>query len=281
MTRYVLTGVTGNLGSRILRSVLKRDDIDPSDVIISSSNPRGVPAAARERGVEVRKGNYLDRASMESAFAGADVLFLMSHPDPGTQRVAFHRNAIETARSVGVKTVVYSSMMLGGETGLESDIGIQQGHIGTMRYLAKSGMEHIIVRQGIYAEAWAHYAGHVRWGAGRKLDWSVPLDIAVAWTALDELGEGNAAILANYRDYVGQTLRLTGPKATKISEIARIVEERTGSVVKFHELGTRGEDGWFVPLSRGEGKVVDPLLGKLLGRTPKAIEDLPDRFFRL
>ncbi|MBY4640517.1 NAD(P)H-binding protein [Gluconacetobacter entanii] len=124
MTRFVLTGVTGNLGSRILRSILAKREIHPDDLIISSSHPNQLLPSLRPCGVEVRHGDYTDPTSLRSAFAGADVLFLMSHPDPGVRRVKFHQNAIEAARQAGIKTIVYSSMMLGGETGLSSSIGI-------------------------------------------------------------------------------------------------------------------------------------------------------------
>lgn len=281
MTRYVVTGTTGNLGSRVLRSMLAQGEIPASDIIVSSSNPAFARIGMSDLGVELRQGDYRDRSSLRAAFDGADVLFLMSHPDPGIRRVEYHKNAIEVAREVGIKTVVYSSMMLGGETGMDSQIGIQQGHIHTMRYLAEAGIDHIVVRQGIYAEAWGHYAGMFRSIGPRKLEWVLPHDIAVAWTALDELGEGNARILAHYEDYVNQTLRLTGPEATKISDIARIVEKRTGLEIEVRVVGSRGNDGWYEPLSKGEGEVVDPLLGELLGRAPKSLRDMPDDLFRV
>ncbi|MEU1543658.1 hypothetical protein ABZ461_37315 [Actinacidiphila glaucinigra] len=78
-----------------------------------------------------------------------------------------HKDAIETARCVGVDTVIYSSMMLGGETGLDSLISIQQGHIHIMRYLGQSGIGHIIVQQGIYAEGWPHYGVSAARAIGR------------------------------------------------------------------------------------------------------------------
>ncbi|GAA1323586.1 NAD(P)H-binding protein [Pseudonocardia xinjiangensis] len=307
MSRYVLTGTTGRLGSRTLRSILEKKLISPADLVISSSNPAHVPPIAQQHGVEIRSGNYTDPESLRSAFAGADVLFLMSHPDPGVQRVEFHRNAIETARDVGISTVVYSSMMFGGETGLTSVIGIQQGHIRTARYLAQSGMDHVIVRQGIYAQAWGYYAGFqsgvFRRADTQPLEWVIPHDAAIAWAALDELGEGNAAILADYRSHLGQTLRLTGPRATTISEIARLVESRTGRAVNLRLVGKQEavryhkerqsvppwsfpylEENWsamYDGLQDGEGEVVDPLLGHLLGRPATGIEEMADELFVL
>lgn len=281
MTRYVLTGTTGRLGSRILASLLEAGKIPPADLIVSSSSPARLAGLAKY-GVEVRYGDYAEPASLRSAFAGADVLFLMSHPDPGVGRVALHRNAVEAARAAGVGMVIYSSMMLGGETGMDSSIGIQQGHIHTMRYLAQSGMPHIIVRQGIYAEAWGHYVGFqapVDAASPTTLHWAIPEDFGIAWTSIDELGEGNAGILADHGRYIGQTLRLTGPRSTTVSEIVRLVEQRTGRPVDLRFLGEEASFGWYRGLAAGEGEVVDPLLGRLLRCEPRGIAEMADELF--
>ncbi|OQU99791.1 hypothetical protein CLAIMM_05373 [Cladophialophora immunda] len=306
MVRYILTGTSGKLASRVLRHILEQKLIPPTDLIISSSNPDRVPAIAREHGIEVRQGDYTDPASLKSAFAGGDVLFLVSHGDPGVRRVEYHRNAIETARAAGVTAVVYTSMMFGGETGLDSVIGIQQGHIHTARYLAQCGMDYVIVREGLYAHVWNYYAGPptsavFAKGDARPLEWVVPNDSSIAWVDIDDLAAGNALILARYTEYIGQTLRLTGPRATPVSEIARLVEQRTGRRVDLRFVGKEEavryhkdhgsvppeafgwlEDnwaGWFEGLANGEGEVVDPLLGQLLGRPARGIVEMADEFF--
>ncbi|KAM0253664.1 hypothetical protein ACHAQJ_007176 [Trichoderma viride] len=282
MTRYVLTGTTGRLGSRILSSILEKGNILPSDLIISTSNPAHVPAVAREYGVEIRYGDYTNITSMRLAMTGADVLFLMSHPDPGIQRVTYHRDVVEAARAVGIRTVVYSSMMLGGATGMISSIGIQQGHIHTTKYLTQAGIDHIIIRQGIYAEVWANYVGIRRPiypETTSTMTWAIPKDFSIAYASLDELGEANAVILAHYEDYIGQTLRLTGPRATSVTDIARLVEENTQHKVDLQILGDNRIYGWFDGLCKGEGEVVDSMLGKLLGRPPRGIAEMTDGLF--
>ncbi|OAL39110.1 hypothetical protein AYO20_01428 [Fonsecaea nubica] len=306
MARYILTGTSGRLGSRVLRQILEKKLIPPKDLIISASSPDRAPAIAKEYGVEVRRGDYTDTASLRSAFTGGDVLFLVSHNDPGVERVEYHKNAIETARAVGVKTIIYTSMMFGGETGLDSVIGIQQGHIHTTKYLEECGVEYVILREGLYAQVWGYYAGPPVSGVFKKgdtqpLEWVVPNDSSIAWVDIDDLAEGNALVLVDYTKYIGQTLRLTGPRSTPVSEIAKLVKQRTGrkvnlrfvgkdEAVRYHKehgsvpreaLGWLEDNwaGWFEGLARGEGEVVDPFLGQLLGRLARGVVEMADEFF--
>ncbi|MBY4640516.1 hypothetical protein K6L44_11075 [Gluconacetobacter entanii] len=153
-----------------------------------------------------------------------------------------------------------------------------------MRYLVQAEIDHIVVRQGIYAEAWANYVGFqpelsIERGNPRTLHWAIPQDFEIAWTSLDKLGEGNAEILAQYPAYLGQTLRLTGPRATTVSEIARLVTQHTGRPVDLRLLGREASYGWYDGLAKGEGAVIDPLLGQLLGRPPRGIAEMADELF--
>jgi uncharacterized protein YbjT (DUF2867 family) len=306
MSRYILTGTSGNLGSRVLQQILQKNLISPSDLIVSTSDPNQVSPLLSQYGIEQRYGDFTQRTTLQEAFTGADVLLLISHPSAGAERIDHHTNAIEAAREAGVKTIVYTSMMFGGETGLNSVVGVQQGHVHTMKYLAQSGMDHIILREGIYAQFWEYFVG-IPSGiafdmfAGKKdpFEWVVPNDGAIALVDWSDLSEGTAMILSQYEKYVGQTLRLTGPRAEKISDIAKLVTQRTGKKVdlrivgidealRYHDEyvtdpGKRRwiEEQWslvYEGLSLGEGEVVDSTLARLLGRPVRGLEEMGDEF---
>ena len=119
----VLTGTSGNLGSRVLTSLLQDKLLPPSEIIISSSNPDKVPQIAKQHNVEMRTGDFSKPASLQATFAGADALFLVSYPSPSVERWLYHKNAIDAAQDAGVKTIIYASLMFGGETGMESVAG--------------------------------------------------------------------------------------------------------------------------------------------------------------
>ena len=128
---------------------------------------------------------------------GGDVLFLSSYPSPSVDRWLYHKNAIDAAVLAGVKCVVYTSLMFGGETGRESVCGVMKAHLKTIDYLEKVRdsargdgrvFDFVVVREGIYAESWWLYAGYqpkvlTKAAGGEKgeMEWVIPNDGKVAW----------------------------------------------------------------------------------------------------
>ena len=300
----VLTGTSGNLGSRVLDSLLRQELIPPSQLIISSSNPSKVSSAAKDAGVEVRQGDFTSPESLSSSFKGADALFLVSYPSPSVDRWLHHKAAIDAAKDAGVKTIIYASLMFGGKTGMESVAGVQQAHIKTIEYLSKSGLQYVMIREGIYAESWWLYAGFqsqtFKKGDTGEINFVIPNDGPVSWVTWDDLGEATASILQKYDKYLGQTLNLTGPRTTSISDIARLVEKNTGRNVKVDVVGRQEAEryhkekksvpesnfwvieswaGWHDGIANGETAVVDPLIKEILGREPRGVEEMAERLF--
>lgn len=208
------------------------------------------------------------------------------------ERWVHHKTAIDAAKKAGIKLVVYTSLMFGGETGMKSVAGVQQAHIKTVEYLQQSGLEYVVLREGIYAESWWLYAGfqsqQLKKGDTDPITFVIPSDGPVAWVSWDDLGEGTAKILTRLasgeREWIGRTLDLTGPRTNTITDIARLLEEYTGRTVdvklvgaedakRYHLEDGKKEDwlvsswvGWFEGIKEGECAVVDPLLGEVLGR---------------
>ena len=304
--KLVLTGVTGHLGSRVLSSILERKLIPASDLIVSSSHPENVSQSAREQRIAIRHGDFTSPASLADSFKGAEALFLVSFPSPSIERWENHRNAIDAAKAAGIHTVIYTSLMFGGEDGMKSIAVVQQAHIRTIEYLRDSGLKYVVIREGIYAESWWLYAGfQPRNGYSRAeepkgdqgIEWVIPNDGPVAWVSWDELGEATARILSEYQKYEGQTLNLTGSKAITISDLAKLVERETGRHVDVKLAGPGGAakyqkereaaaewviDAWSTfhdALGVGETSIVDPLLEQLNGRKPRTVDEMARQLF--
>jgi NAD(P)H dehydrogenase (quinone) len=194
----VLTGTSGQLGGGVLQTILEKNLIRPSELIISAYNTEAVPANAKAAGIEVRHGNYEKPETLASSFKGADTLFLVSYPSVSEERYVHHKAAIDAAIAAGIKHIIYTSLTFGGKSGEESIAGVMQAHINTVKYLKSTGLHHTIVREGIYAEIWNLFAGFVQLDDSKDdIDIVVPGVGEMTWASRDELGEATAIIVAN------------------------------------------------------------------------------------
>jgi len=276
----VVTGATGALNGATVDHLLER--VPATEIVVAV---RDVAKAQRfaERGVEVRRGDYADPASLPGAFDGADQLLLVSSNDPGADTVSLHRAAIDAAGAVGVGRILYTS-----HQGAVLDTPFRPGrhHAATEQLLARSGIAWTSLRNGFYAHSLNWLMGPWR-ETGRI---TVPADGPVSWTAREDAAEAAAIILASNGSYEGPTT-LTASTAPTFAELAAIASELTGRSVERvlidpeewvadqvvagqAEFMARFFLGMYQAAEQGFFAGVDPLLGALLGREPQTVRDL-------
>ena len=256
-----VTGVTGKLGGIVLDDLRSRV---PADQIVAvARTPEKVDA-----GVEVRRGDYDDPASLRAAFAGADVLLLVSSPDvtPGV-RPRQHGNAITAAVEAGVGRIVYTSAVHA-----QDGPGFLRDHGVTEDLLRASGVPFTILRNTFYEEALVNPGLRDAVAAGELLgaDKGVPVNFAT----LRDLALGaSAALTADGQ--AGTVHELTGPLWT-VAELAATVAEVAGAPMAYRavdaaELGPAA----FVHGLIAEGVFREPSddLAKLLGREPTSLRE--------
>lgn len=138
----LVTGANGNLGRLVIDNLKNR--IPFSELAVSVREPE----KARDlvaRGIEVRKANFQDPASVVDAFTGIDTVLIISTRG-GADVVSEHRNAIDAAVKAGVRRIVYTS----GTKENISNIG--RVHEQTEEYIKKSRLVYTILRNNLYAE---------------------------------------------------------------------------------------------------------------------------------
>ena len=96
---FIVTGASGQLGRQVV-DLLVQAGAGP--VIAISRTPEKLADLAGE-GVEARRGDFNDPASLEAAFAGGKRLLIISTDDlePG-KRLAAHSNAIAAASAAPI-----------------------------------------------------------------------------------------------------------------------------------------------------------------------------------
>lgn len=240
----VVTGGTGQLGSRIVDRLLGR--VPAAEIGISVREP-GRAAGLAARGVRVRRGDFADPASLAEAFEGAAQVLVVSTDVSGDQAVAHHVSAIEAAREAGAKRVLYTSHQ---GAAADSLFAPMVDHAATERRV--EGVAFTALRNGFYASTVPLLLG----AALETGELAAPADGPVSWTAHADLAEAAAIVLAGEGRFDGPTPPLTAPVALDLEEVAALLTELTGRsvrrVVVSDEAWVAGLTGHGVPAARAE-----------------------------
>jgi NAD(P)H dehydrogenase (quinone) len=275
----IVTGATGALNGATVDHLLQR--MPASELAVAVRDPARAQRFA-DLGIEVRRGDYGDPASLPAAFEGADQLLLVSSSDPAADAVALHRAAIDAAVSVGVGRILYTSHQ---GAAVDTPFGPGRDHAATERLLAASGVPWTSLRNGFYAHSVGWLTGP--WTESGVID--VPADGPVSWTAREDAAEAAAAILLSDGAHRGP-VTLTASAAPTFEDVARIASELRGRpvqrVLRAPEewVAARVAGGQPEPVARftlgmyeaaagGFFAGTDPLLGTLLGREPRTVRE--------
>ena len=240
--KLLVTGASGHLGHLVVESLLERG-VPAGDVIAIARTPESIADLA-ERGVEVRRADYDDPASLEAAFVDVDRLLLVSGSAVG-QRIAQHANVIEAAKASGIGFVAYTSITRADR----SDLVLAAEHRATEELLAASGLPHALLRNSWYLE---NYTGQI----ASALEHGALLGAA---------GEGrvSAATRADYADaaavvlagpgYEGAVYELGADDAFTLEEYAATLARVSGREVAYRDLSVDDYTAALVAVGLPEG----------------------------
>lgn len=222
MTKYLVTGATGQLGRLVLADLLTR--VPAADVIALVRRP---DADLGGLDIETRTANYDDVAALTAAFAGVDRLLLISGNEFG-KRPQQHANVIDAARAAGVGFVAYTSLLKADS----SPMKLAADHLATERHLQASGLAYTLLRNGWYSENMLgtlaqDLAIGQRFGAGGNGRY--------ATATRKDFATAAAAVLAG-AGHEGKTYELGGDTGVTQTELAAMISEATGKPVSYVNL---------------------------------------------
>jgi NAD(P)H dehydrogenase (quinone) len=219
----VVTGATGQLGHLVVESLLERGV--PAAEITAGGRATEKIADLGERGVKVVHLDYDDPSSLDAAFAGADVLVLVSASEIG-KRLPQHTNAVEAAKRAGVGRIVYTSIPKASETPMI----LAQEHKATESLIVGSGLPYTFVRNAWYIENYLpQIPGYLEHGVvGAAGDGKV--SVATRADYADA-----AAVVASTDGHVNAVYELGGDSIT-LSELAALVSEASGKDVAYTDV---------------------------------------------
>jgi NAD(P)H dehydrogenase (quinone) len=219
----VVIGATGQLGRLVVESLLRRGV--PAGEIVAVGRAVEKVADLAERGIEVRRADFDDPASLPPALAGAEKVLLISGSDAG-KRIAQHTAVVDALREVGPRLVAYTSIAHADT----SDLVLAQEHAATERALIASGLPYSLLRNSWYLE---NYTGQLATTLEHGLIGAAG-DGRISAATRADYADAAAAVLTG-EDHENTVYELGGQPFT-LAEFAAVISAESGREVTYTNL---------------------------------------------
>ncbi|MEY4475511.1 MAG: hypothetical protein RL248_1278 [Pseudomonadota bacterium] len=219
-----VTGATGQLGRFVISALLKK--VPASKIIAAVRNPEKARDLA-ELGVQVRKADYNQPATLDSAFSGVDKLLLISSSEIG-RRAAQHTAVINAAKCAKVKLLAYTSLLHADK----SPLGLSEEHKATEVLLRESGLPVVLLRNGWYTE---NYAASIESAVAHGVFIGAAGTGRIASAACKDYAQAAAAVLI-LEHQAGKVYELAGDDTYTLAEFSAEIARQSGKPLEYKNL---------------------------------------------
>jgi (4-alkanoyl-5-oxo-2,5-dihydrofuran-3-yl)methyl phosphate reductase len=267
-TTYLVTGATGNIGTRVVERLLQRGE--QTRVFV-----RNADKATRRYGdrVDVTVGDLADLAALAGAVDGVDVVFLVT---TGPNLAETDKRAADAAKSAGVRLLVKLST-----DDVAHGVGTGVWHREGEAAIRDSGVGFVFVQPSGFMD------NFLNWAAAIKADGVVRCaagDGAIPFIHSDDIADVAIAAMTEPQ-HLGQSLLITGPQALSFADMTAKVGAAIGRELRFEPRSEDDESGaqaaWGSPqaviearlsifraIREGRLAAVSDNITKILGRQP-------------
>jgi uncharacterized protein YbjT (DUF2867 family) len=220
---YLITGATGDIGSRVVQRLLERGE-RPRIFVRNAEKAR---ARYGDR-VDIAVGDLADSGSLLAALQGVDALFLLNS---GPELAVRDQGAAHSAKAAGVKHLVKLSSMDA------QNVGTGVWHAQGEAAIQASGISFTFVQPtGFMSNA-------LWWAAPIKAEGivrSATGDGKIPFIHSDDIADVAIKALTT-REYCGESLPITGPEALSYAEMTTRIAAVIGKSLKFQPISEEQE----------------------------------------
>jgi (4-alkanoyl-5-oxo-2,5-dihydrofuran-3-yl)methyl phosphate reductase len=223
-TTYLVTGATGNIGSRVVERLLARDE--QTRVFVRNGDKATSRYGDR---VDVRIGDLADPTALARAVDGVDVVFLVT---TGVDLAEKDKLAASVAKLAGVRLLVKLST-----DDVEQGVGTGVWHREGEAAIRDSGIGFVFVRPSGFMDNFLNWAdaiktdGVVRCAAG---------DGTIPFIHSDDIADVAIAAMTNPQ-YEGLSVPITGPEALSFADMTAKVGAVIGRELRFQPVSDDDE----------------------------------------
>ncbi|MGH8867438.1 MAG: SDR family oxidoreductase [Actinomycetes bacterium] len=244
MSTVLVTGASGNVGSRVVGELLARDARVRAFV-----RDRDKAATVLPAGTDLAFGDFTDAASLRTAFEGVDRVFLTSSNSP--REVEDECAVIDAAAEAGVSRLVKLSAI---DADPGSPLPGVAWHGQIEEYVGRSGVPAVVLRSTWFmtnlfasAEAVAHTGSLFAPADGGRIAMIHPGDVAASAAAVLAPDGHSATDGHSVTDgHEGHTYLVTGGEALTYEDVAATLTEATGRTVTFVDVPEEAAQQAFV-----------------------------------
>lgn len=231
MRKTLITGATGGLGSGVVH-FLSQNTTQNLIVLVRDSNTEAAKKWI-DKGIEVRTGDYNDKASLIEAFKGIDNLYFVSGSDIGS-RVQQHSNVVKASVEANVKHIVYTSAGRKNETENAPLYQVMRAHIDTENRIKAAGINYTILQHNLYAEVIPMFIGEKQQLLNSGMVYLPTGEGKTAFVPKMEFAEAGAKILSSVDKHINKTYSFNGSEAVTFKDVAAALSNTLGQTINFH-----------------------------------------------
>ena len=283
MSTILVTGSTGQLGSKVISHLIKRNT---GNTIIGLARDESKTESLTEQGAEARIGDYEDLNSLKEAFVGVDKLIFISGSDL-EKRNEHHKNIVEAAKKTGVNHIVYTSFQRETEDESSPIWMVAQSHLNTEKWIKESGITYTFLRNNLYMDFVPLFLGDQVIDQGTVY---IPAgEGKMACLLRDDMAEATANILFS-EGHENKAYRFAHTQSYSFADVAEYLSEISGKEINYYspdadeyaktmsEAGVPEEAigmtiGFAKAIEEGELNTTNTDFEKLLGRKPVTLPD--------